>query len=39
VTHQDERHSREVRMVIERIAALLHANAGLFRGRGRQTPP
>jgi DNA-binding transcriptional LysR family regulator len=32
VTHQDERHSREVRMVIERLVALLKANAPLFAG-------
>ena len=32
VSHQDERHSREVRTVIERIATLLKAHAALFAG-------
>jgi DNA-binding transcriptional LysR family regulator len=32
VTHQDERHSREVRLVIDRIAALLGQHAALFAG-------
>ena len=32
VTHQDERHAREVRMVIERLVALLRANTPLFNG-------
>jgi DNA-binding transcriptional LysR family regulator len=32
VTHQDERHTREVRLVIERIVALLKAHALLFNG-------
>src|SRR3569623_1940877 len=32
VTHQDERHTREVRLVIERIVALLKTNAPLFNG-------
>ena len=32
VTHQDERHSREVRTVIDRIAALLRQHSPLFTG-------
>ncbi|HEX4297975.1 MAG TPA: LysR family transcriptional regulator [Devosia sp.] len=32
VTHQDERHAREVRLVIERLVALLKAHAPLFAG-------
>lgn len=32
VTHQDERHSREVRVVIDRLAALLRQHAPLFAG-------
>jgi DNA-binding transcriptional LysR family regulator len=32
VTHQDERHSREVRMVIDRLVSLLKAHAALFAG-------
>jgi hypothetical protein len=32
VTHQDERHAREVRLVIERLVALLKAHASLFAG-------
>ena len=32
VTHQDERHSREVRAVIDRIAALLRQHSPLFAG-------
>src|SRR6185369_4095617 len=32
VTHQDERHSREVRTVIDRIAALLRQHTALFAG-------
>ena len=32
VTHQDERHSREVRMVIDRLVALLKQHAPLFGG-------
>jgi DNA-binding transcriptional LysR family regulator len=32
VTHQDERHAREVRMVIDRLVALLRAHAPLFNG-------
>ncbi len=32
VTHQDERHSREVRLVLDRIGALLKAHGPLFAG-------
>ena len=32
VTHQEERHSREVRMVIERLSRLLRDHGALFRG-------
>ena len=32
VTHQDERHSREVRTVIDRMVTMLKANARLFAG-------
>lgn len=32
VTHQDERHTSEVRTVIERVVALIKANAALFQG-------
>jgi DNA-binding transcriptional LysR family regulator len=32
VTHQDERHGREVRMVTDRLATLLRAHGALFRG-------
>jgi hypothetical protein len=32
VSHQDERHSREVRTVIDRIGSLLKAHAALFAG-------
>jgi DNA-binding transcriptional LysR family regulator len=32
VAHEDERHGREVRIVLERIARLLKANVALFAG-------
>ena len=32
VSHQDERHGREVRMVLDRVVKLLRDNASLFRG-------
>ena len=38
VTHNDERHTREVRTVIERIAALIKANAALFHGEVGNAP-
>lgn len=36
VSHQDERHSREVRTVLDRVGTLLKANAPLFAGEVRQ---
>lgn len=36
VCHQDERHSREVRTVLDRLGTLLKANAPLFAGEMRQ---
>jgi DNA-binding transcriptional LysR family regulator len=38
VSHQDERHTREVRTVLERLATLLRSHAALFTGEG-QNPP
>jgi DNA-binding transcriptional LysR family regulator len=32
VTHQDERHAREVRMTLDRLRKLLHSHAALFAG-------
>lgn len=38
VSHDDERHRPEVRLVIGRLAALLKAKAGLFSGHGAMAP-
>lgn len=38
VSHDDERHRPEVRLVIERLAALLKAKAGLFSGQSVMSP-
>ncbi|MBI4923100.1 MAG: LysR family transcriptional regulator [Devosia nanyangense] len=38
VSHQDERHSREVRTLLERLAGLFKTHAPLFTGEGRNRP-